>query len=135
MAKKTILVCDVCGESADQTVTLLIGRRRLLKDYCAVHLTEVTDGARRPGPARSRRSVAPKARARKGTKAKSGGRTRARTRRAKSGDVVARAKKLRNQGMSYRQIGDALMERGMKPPRAKAWNPVVIGRMFKRSAA
>jgi len=134
MAKKTILVCDVCGEPADQTVTLLIGRRRLLKDYCATHLAEVTDGARRP-PARSRRPVAPKARARKGTKAKSGGRTRARTRRAKSGDVVARAKKLRDQGMSYRQIGDALMESGMKPPRAKAWNPVVIGRMFKRSAA
>ena len=55
MAKKTILVCDVCGEPADQTVTLLIGRRRLLKDYCATHLAEVSDGARRPGPARSGR--------------------------------------------------------------------------------
>jgi hypothetical protein len=37
--------------------------------------------------------------------------------------------------MTYREIGDALMTRGIKPQRAKKWNPVVIGRMLSRSAA
>jgi hypothetical protein len=44
-------------------------------------------------------------------------------------------RKLRDGGLSYRQIGDALIKEGVKPQRAKAWNPVVIGRMLKRTAA
>jgi len=43
--------------------------------------------------------------------------------------------KLRDSGLTYRQIGDALVKGGFKPRRAKAWNPVVIGRMLKRAAA
>jgi hypothetical protein len=44
-------------------------------------------------------------------------------------------RKLRERGFSYRQIGDELVSRGIKPQRAKRWNPVVvIGRMLKRTA-
>ncbi len=132
MAEKTILVCDVCGEPADQTVTLLIDRRRLLKDYCSTHFSELMNGTRRPAPTRSRGARAPNARAKPGPTRSA---RRARTRKATTGDVIAEARKLRDQGMSYRQIGAALMERGMRPARAKAWNPTVIGRMFKPSAA
>ena len=57
------------------------------------------------------------------------------TRRKKTNqDLTARARKLRDSGLSYRQIGEALIEGGFKPPRAKAWNRVVIGRMLKRAA-
>jgi hypothetical protein len=134
MAEKTILVCDVCGEHAQQTVALLIGRRRLLKDYCARHLGELINGARGPRGVGSRRTATPKATRRKRATAPSTRGTRSRT-DANKADVAAEAKKLRSKGMSYRQIGDALLERGMNPPRAKAWNPVVLGRILKRSAA
>jgi hypothetical protein len=48
MAERTILVCDICGQPAVQTVTFKVGRRNLQKDYCAVHLQELTEGARAP---------------------------------------------------------------------------------------
>ena len=35
----------------------------------------------------------------------------------------------------YREIGAALLERGVTPVRAKAWNPVVLGRMLKRHSS
>ena len=53
MAEKTILVCDVCGKPATHTITILIGGRRLLKDYCDAHAAELRSGARAAG--RSRR--------------------------------------------------------------------------------
>jgi hypothetical protein len=33
--------------------------------------------------------------------------------------------------MSYRQVGDALIKRGIKPKRAARWNPIVLSRMVK----
>lgn len=49
-------------------------------------------------------------------------------------DVVAEVGRLKGEGMSYRQIGEALMKRGMKPLRAKSWNPVVLARLVKRQS-
>jgi hypothetical protein len=57
MAERTILVCDICGRPAVQTVTFKVGRRSLQKDYCAAHLQELTVGARTPRPGRRRGAV------------------------------------------------------------------------------
>jgi hypothetical protein len=59
MAERTILVCDVCGRPAVQTVGLRVGRRNLQKDYCEIHLQELTAGARAPRPGRRRGVVVP----------------------------------------------------------------------------
>src|SRR5439155_22230506 len=64
MAEKTILVCDVCGQPATHTVTILIGGRRLLKDYCDAHASELRSGARAAG--RSRRAPVASKGAKKG---------------------------------------------------------------------
>jgi hypothetical protein len=54
VAERTILVCDICGRPAVQTVGLKVGRRNLQKDYCEVHLQELIAGARTPRPGRRR---------------------------------------------------------------------------------
>jgi hypothetical protein len=46
MAEKTILVCDVCGQPASESVSFKFGRRSLTKDLCDAHLAELTTGAR-----------------------------------------------------------------------------------------
>jgi len=138
VAEKTVLVCDVCGADLASTVILRIGGSSWRKDLCETHLTELLDGARRPtrgaragrqtpsrGAPRKQEKITTRAR-RPGVRA-----TRRRTHQA----VAAQAKKLRGSGLSYRQIGEALIKGGMKPPRAKAWNRVVIGRMIKADAA
>ena len=144
MAEKVVLVCDVCGAEPAQTVALRVGRLNWLKDLCRTHLTELLSAARRP-----RRGRQPSARVKRATRKRTTRkpapsvrkrptvRKRAtRTRRsATTPDVAAQVKKLRDGGLSYRQIGDTLMKRGIKPQRAKRWNPIVLGRMLKRSAA
>jgi hypothetical protein len=37
MAEKTVLVCDVCGEPARESVTIHVKQRRLVKDLCSTH--------------------------------------------------------------------------------------------------
>lgn len=135
MAEKTILVCDVCGKPAAKSVLVVIDTRRVRKDYCATHLAELMKGSRpagrgpgRPPGSRSKRAATAKS-------SRSRARTRARGPRKVSDDVGAEVAKLKGQGMSYRQVGQALMERGIKPPRAKAWNPVVLARLVKRHSA
>ncbi len=67
------------------------------------------------------------------------GKTRARPRaatlRTGAQDVASQVTKLRERGLSYRQIGDALMESGIKPRRAARWNRDVLARMVSQSAA
>lgn len=60
MAEQIVLVCDVCGQPAAESVTMKMGRRSLVKDLCESHLSELTSGARpaRPGRRRATRSVA-----------------------------------------------------------------------------
>jgi hypothetical protein len=55
MAERTIVVCDVCGEPATETVTIKTTRGNFVKDLCARHVTELTAGARKPRPGRPRK--------------------------------------------------------------------------------
>ena len=55
MAEKTIVVCDVCGKPASETVTIKVARGNFAKDLCANHVTELVAGARRPRPGRPRK--------------------------------------------------------------------------------
>src|SRR3954468_10115949 len=52
MGERTILVCDVCGRPAVESVTIKAGRANWTKDLCQVHLDELTSGARKPRPGR-----------------------------------------------------------------------------------
>ena len=45
MAERTIVVCDVCGKPATETVTIKTSRGNYAKDLCAQHVTELTAGA------------------------------------------------------------------------------------------
>ena len=47
MAERTIVVCDVCGKPATETVTIKVARGNFAKDLCATHV----DGAGRRRPA------------------------------------------------------------------------------------
>src|SRR5205809_924622 len=57
MAERMIVVCDVCGEPASQSVGLRVGGRSLTKDLCDVHLAEMTSGARQAKPGSRRVSL------------------------------------------------------------------------------
>jgi hypothetical protein len=80
MAEKTVLVCDVCGEPATQSITIHAGSRRLVKDLCNQHVAELTKGARPVRRGRPKASAA--AAKRKPARAKSAQRP-ARTRRSR----------------------------------------------------
>ena len=58
MGERTILVCDVCGRPAVQSVTIKVGRQNWTKDLCQTHVDELTAGARKPRPGRRRAVVA-----------------------------------------------------------------------------
>ena len=124
MAEQTITVCDVCGKPAAQTAAIVVGKRRMVKDLCEQHLSELLSGARAP-----RRGRRPGVR----TAAPARGRPRGSSAAARS-TAVTEARRLRDQGLSYREIGESLMKRGIKPPRAKSWTRVVIGRMVQQKA-
>jgi hypothetical protein len=91
MAEKTVVVCDVCGKPAVETVTIKVARGNYAKDLCAAHVTELIAGARRPRPGRPRKmagagsAAAPKRRGRPrktaGRPKKAAGRKRSAARR------------------------------------------------------
>lgn len=103
MAEKTIVVCDVCGKPANETVTIKVARGNYAKDLCAAHVTELVAGARRPRPGRPRKmageasAATPKRRGRprKTGGRKSTGRKRTATKRTTqaSGSAARSAKK------------------------------------------
>jgi hypothetical protein len=103
MAERTIVVCDVCGEAATETVTIKVARGNYAKDLCAAHVTELVAGARRPRPGRPRKMAGETSAAtptRRGRPRKTGGRRdtggkRAATRRTAqaSGSPARSAKK------------------------------------------
>jgi hypothetical protein len=78
MAEKTIVVCDVCGKPAAETVTIKVARGNYAKDLCAAHVTELVAGARRPRPGRPRKRAGAAATApvRRGSPRKAAGRPR-----------------------------------------------------------
>jgi hypothetical protein len=89
VAEATVLVCDVCGRPAVETVTIKVGRRNLQKDYCRTHLDELVQGARTPRPGRRKAVLTAQPAKRRGRppKAASGnGRRRGRPPKATSGN-------------------------------------------------
>lgn len=58
MSEKTILVCDVCGKPAAETVTIKVARGNFVKDLCGTHVNELVGGARKPRRGRPRAVVA-----------------------------------------------------------------------------
>ena len=46
MAERTMVVCDVCGDPAAETVTIRVSGRSVLKDLCSSHLSELLNGTR-----------------------------------------------------------------------------------------
>jgi hypothetical protein len=59
MAQALVVVCDVCGDPAVQTVTIKAGARSYQKDVCRKHLDELIQGARAPRRGRPRTKAAP----------------------------------------------------------------------------
>jgi hypothetical protein len=43
-----IRVCDVCGQPAQESVTIRVGAKGYAKDLCGRHLTELLNGTRAP---------------------------------------------------------------------------------------
>jgi hypothetical protein len=102
MAERTIVVCDVCGKPATETVTIKVARGNYAKDLCAAHVTELVAGAHRPRPGRPRKmageasAAAPKRRGRprKTVGRKSTGRKRGATKgRAQASGATGRSAK------------------------------------------
>jgi hypothetical protein len=102
MAEKTVVVCDVCGKPAVETVTIKVARGNYAKDLCAAHVTELIAGARRPKPGRPRKmagaasAAAPKRRGRPrktvGRPKKTAGRKRSTARRKAQSSSARSAK-------------------------------------------
>jgi hypothetical protein len=94
MAEKTVVVCDVCGKPAAETVTIKVARGNYAKDLCAAHVAELIASARRPRPGRPRQmagtasAAAPK---RRGRPRKTAGRPKKTAARKRSGRRKAQA--------------------------------------------
>jgi ribosomal protein L12E/L44/L45/RPP1/RPP2 len=85
MAEKTVLVCDVCGDAAKQSVTIHTGSRRLVKDLCGQHLADLINGARPLKRGRPRASgSAAAAKSARAASAKRSGRAKRSTRKEPS---------------------------------------------------
>jgi hypothetical protein len=52
------LVCDICGKPSAETVTIKVGARNRLKDFCAAHLAELLQNTRTPKRGRPRTRAA-----------------------------------------------------------------------------
>jgi len=48
VGEAVVLVCDVCGRPAVQSVTFKVGGRNRVKDLCATHMAELEAGSRAP---------------------------------------------------------------------------------------
>jgi hypothetical protein len=97
MAERTIVVCDVCGKPAAETVTIKVARGNFAKDLCVDHVTDLIAGGRRPRPGRPRKmagggqgTAAPK---RRGRPRKSTGAKRKVTRGRKKAQASASSAK------------------------------------------
>lgn len=53
MAEKVVLVCDVCGRAAAESVTFKLGNRTLAQDLCPTHVEELVRNS--DAPRRGRR--------------------------------------------------------------------------------
>jgi hypothetical protein len=55
MAERIVVVCDVCGKPAVETVAITAGDRPYRKDLCAEHLAELLRGTSAPRRGRPRK--------------------------------------------------------------------------------
>src|SRR6266536_3111016 len=109
VADKTILVCAMCGDPAVESAILEVGSRRLKKDLCRTHLSELTSGWRPAGRGRGRppgsrnKAKAPAAATRSRRPSQKATTRKARTRKGSSraigADIAAEVTKLKSQGM------------------------------------
>lgn len=60
MAERTVIVCDVCGKPAAETITIKANSGNYAKDLCAAHVAEFIAGGRKPRPGRRKGQVARK---------------------------------------------------------------------------
>ncbi len=58
MAQALVVVCDVCGSPAVETVGIRVAARGYQKDVCRKHLDEMITGARAPRRGRPRSKAA-----------------------------------------------------------------------------
>lgn len=86
MAQALVVVCDVCGRPAVETVSLKVATSGYQKDVCQAHLDEMIKGARsprrgrprtKPAAAEARRSTTRATSAKRKTSAKRATRKRA----------------------------------------------------------
>jgi hypothetical protein len=112
MGEQTILVCDVCGRPATETVTIRAGGRNLVKDLCSTHLAELTRGAR--APRRGRRKGSASART---TATRSTGKRRGRP--PKSASAKKRLSAKRSTGKRRGRPPKATGKRRGRPPKAQ----------------
>jgi hypothetical protein len=89
--EKTVVVCDVCGEPATDTVAIRVKGRSLQKDLCATHLAEIMQGARpaRRGRPRTAGTTASSGSAKKATNGRRRGRPRKTTTAAAADGTAA----------------------------------------------
>ena len=86
MAEKIVLVCDVCGRAAAQSVHFKLGNRSLVQDLCPTHVEELVRHSR--SLRRERRAgvqVAPAASPKRSRPARERVATRPSGKRAKAG--------------------------------------------------
>jgi RNA polymerase primary sigma factor len=60
MAERTVIVCDVCGKPAAETITIKANSGNYAKDLCAAHVAEFIAGGRKPRPGRRKGQVSRK---------------------------------------------------------------------------
>jgi len=63
MAEKVVLVCDVCGNQAEQSVTFKVASRSLAQDLCRIHLHELVAHSHAPKRGRRPNAIAAPGRA------------------------------------------------------------------------
>ena len=83
MSERLILVCDICGRAASDSVTIKVGRGNFVKDLCETHVSELLRGARRPRRGR-RPGIVAKTSASKTTSRTSTGKRRGRPPKART---------------------------------------------------
>ena len=91
MAEQLILVCDICGQPASESVNMKVNGQSYVKDYCRTHLSELLSGARKPKRGRRPGSTAGNGssrRSRRGQKTESSSRS-GRQRRARKTEEAA----------------------------------------------
>lgn len=72
MAQALVVVCDICGKPAVETISLKVAARGYQKDVCQSHLDETIKGARAPrrGRPRTKPAVASRGAAKRKTATK-----------------------------------------------------------------